>query len=287
MTSGPPSTPPGWYDDGSGRQRWWDGTQWTDHYLDEQGGGGAAPAAGGSDPFDAPTRIGTPQADTPPADQTMLAGQGGAPGPAGYTPPAQTGPTPSAQPGAAPYGGGAPQAPAWQQPAGGYAAPGGAPGGYGAPGGPGGMPPGFIPPGTGGGNASQKRMILIVGGAIAAVLLLVIVFAVALGGGGPEKTVEDFFGAVQDGDCDGVDLLSEDFQDLGGVSKSDCEDQGGDDYFGNTDDECELEIRDVDEDGDKADVDYRVTGCDDSDNNERATAKLVKEDGDWRIDGFE
>ena len=22
---------PGWYDDGSGRQRWWDGQQWTDH----------------------------------------------------------------------------------------------------------------------------------------------------------------------------------------------------------------------------------------------------------------
>ncbi|MGB3376178.1 MAG: DUF2510 domain-containing protein [Microbacterium sp.] len=27
------STPAGWYDDGSGRQRWWDGTQWTEHYA--------------------------------------------------------------------------------------------------------------------------------------------------------------------------------------------------------------------------------------------------------------
>lgn len=26
-------TPPGWYDDGSGRQRWWDGQQWADRYL--------------------------------------------------------------------------------------------------------------------------------------------------------------------------------------------------------------------------------------------------------------
>ena len=25
------STPAGWYDDGSGRKRWWDGTQWTEH----------------------------------------------------------------------------------------------------------------------------------------------------------------------------------------------------------------------------------------------------------------
>lgn len=25
----------GWYDDGSGRQRWWDGSQWTNHFADE------------------------------------------------------------------------------------------------------------------------------------------------------------------------------------------------------------------------------------------------------------
>ncbi|MFF2485693.1 DUF2510 domain-containing protein [Microbacterium sp. NPDC058062] len=25
---------PGWYDDGSGKQRWWDGTHWTDQYID-------------------------------------------------------------------------------------------------------------------------------------------------------------------------------------------------------------------------------------------------------------
>lgn len=27
------STPAGWYDDGSGRQRWWDGAQWTENYA--------------------------------------------------------------------------------------------------------------------------------------------------------------------------------------------------------------------------------------------------------------
>ncbi|WP_243074637.1 PH domain-containing protein [Microbacterium sp. SS28] len=30
------STPAGWYDDGSGRQRWWDGAQWTEHFADQQ-----------------------------------------------------------------------------------------------------------------------------------------------------------------------------------------------------------------------------------------------------------
>ena len=25
------ATPPGWYPDGSGNNRWWDGSQWTDH----------------------------------------------------------------------------------------------------------------------------------------------------------------------------------------------------------------------------------------------------------------
>ncbi len=31
---------PGWYDDGAGRQRWWDGQAWTDQYQDSP----AAPA---------------------------------------------------------------------------------------------------------------------------------------------------------------------------------------------------------------------------------------------------
>lgn len=30
------STPAGWYDDGTGRLRWWDGGQWTEHFADQQ-----------------------------------------------------------------------------------------------------------------------------------------------------------------------------------------------------------------------------------------------------------
>lgn len=40
----------GWYDDGSGRKRWWDGDQWTEHYatvvVDESTESTASPASG-------------------------------------------------------------------------------------------------------------------------------------------------------------------------------------------------------------------------------------------------
>ncbi|BDZ39591.1 DUF2510 domain-containing protein [Microbacterium suwonense] len=39
------STPAGWYDDGSGRQRWWDGTQWTDNYAPGQAAASASAQA--------------------------------------------------------------------------------------------------------------------------------------------------------------------------------------------------------------------------------------------------
>jgi hypothetical protein len=47
MTSpqGPGQTPAGWYPDpsGSGQQRYWDGSQWTEHYAPAAGQGGYAP----------------------------------------------------------------------------------------------------------------------------------------------------------------------------------------------------------------------------------------------------
>lgn len=43
------TTPAGWYDDGSGRQRWWDGQQWTEHFAPESAPETSAAAAAGSD----------------------------------------------------------------------------------------------------------------------------------------------------------------------------------------------------------------------------------------------
>lgn len=43
------TTPAGWYDDGSGRQRWWDGEQWTEHFAPE------APAPEATTPPEQPT----------------------------------------------------------------------------------------------------------------------------------------------------------------------------------------------------------------------------------------
>ena len=60
------SIPAGWYDDGSGKQRWWDGEAWTEHFTDpaaeaetpvyqaQPQGQPYAPAAG-HQPYAAPT----------------------------------------------------------------------------------------------------------------------------------------------------------------------------------------------------------------------------------------
>lgn len=61
------STPAGWYDDGSGRQRWWDGTQWTDHFAPAQPEATPEAPAAASTP-DSPTEQYAPYA--PPVAQT-------------------------------------------------------------------------------------------------------------------------------------------------------------------------------------------------------------------------
>ncbi|MDQ0648919.1 hypothetical protein QFZ53_003115 [Microbacterium natoriense] len=75
------NAPAGWYDDGSGRQRWWDGSQWTEHFYaqaeaaasaqpaDIAPAGAAAPVAPAADaaPF-APPYVMAIGATTPGAD---------------------------------------------------------------------------------------------------------------------------------------------------------------------------------------------------------------------------
>lgn len=125
------STPAGWYDDGSGRQRWWDGQQWTEHYAPEQNPA-SAESTGQAEPGG--------QAVSGPAASDQQAPAH--PGAVAYEPPAYEAPA-SGAPG---YGDGAP---AYQAPA--YGAPGyddGVPA-YGAPGygAPGYAAPGYAAPG--------------------------------------------------------------------------------------------------------------------------------------------
>ncbi len=284
------STPAGWYPDGQGNERWWDGTRWTDDTRPLGGGAPPAPAAPAAPSGDRPG-AGTPPsggaATPPPADATMVApARGGAPG----------------QPASPAYGapgGAAPAQPGPPQP--GYGAPGGqAPGagpgtpvygtpqpGFGGGGGPGIPPnyrqptPSWAPGGSGGGKG--MKMVALIGGALAVLMLLVVVALVFLGGNSPTSVTEDFFSAVQDGDCDGYyDSLSKDTQKL--VKKSDCKDDP-DEFLNTKDGEgCEIEVSDEKVDGDDATVKYKIKDCDSDDENDSGELDLVKEDGDWKID---
>ncbi|WP_460797653.1 DUF2510 domain-containing protein [Microbacterium sp. GXF0217] len=71
------STPAGWYDDGSGRQRWWDGTKWTDQFAPE------SPATdAGVPPYASNAPVGSPaQGDSAPYAAAAPAGSGVKPKP--------------------------------------------------------------------------------------------------------------------------------------------------------------------------------------------------------------
>lgn len=260
-----PTTPPGWYPDGQGAQRWWDGSQWTER---------------------------TQPADAPEA------------------PAASAGPGSSASAGDQPP----PPPPPWEapqdQPPGAYGAAGPAQPGQ----------PGFAAPAGGGGS---KKLLLIIGAAVLALLLLCAIGGVVLamiGGDDPEDAVEDYFDAfveddytqqcelrsersrtalLKDADVDDCRAYAEQAEARAEEFTADYEERFDESYEDIQDEmDYALEITDVKEEGDEAFVDYEVTSTYSGDNQtyiddtlggktthtEDGTMRLVKEDGDWKVD---
>ena len=140
--------------------------------------------------------------------------------------------------------------------------------------------------------APKKRTGLVIG--IVAALVLVgggIVAAVLLLGGGdgpssddPAATVEAFVDAARDGDCDAVeDLLTDDGKALFGGDA--CAEGVDASATGVDTDDVDVEVGDATEDGDTATVPvtYTAPGTEEI----GIDYSLVKQDGDWLIDGFD
>lgn len=303
-----PTTPPGWYPDGQGGQRWWDGTQWTEHTQPP--------------PADTPLE---PQAPQLPGDQATVVAPNRA---ADFNPgqnPAQ----------GQPYGAPSGQQPSGQQP---FGQPAGQPV-YGQPAGqqaygqPGygqqfGQPNYGAGTGGSGGSGGKGKLFAIIGGGLAALLFVIILLVVLLkvvGGGGAEGTAKDYLEAQNYFDPDfkaQCELLVEDAQDdlLEGADADDCDEYAQDqeeEYEDQLEEELDsscdvtfddvrgdvdykVEIKDVDEKGDdEAVVSYEITTeftgdkdvleeCgedeDDAEESYESELKVVQEDGDWRVD---
>ena len=128
-------------------------------------------------------------------------------------------------------------------------------------------------------------MVALIGGALALLMLLVVAALIfVIGGNSPTSTTEDFFSAIQDGDCDQFyDAASKDLQDVVG-DKDECEDDPDEFLESESIQGCDLEVTDEKIDGKKATVKYDVTGCDDEEDDEKdGELGLVQEDGDWKI----
>ena len=305
-----PSTPPGWYPDGQGGQRWWDGSQWTEHTQPPAGDAPADPVAPAE-----PAEPAAPEAPAAPASPARPSGPGVpggdlptqvAPNRASNYPAGQPGQPASDQPQAQQPQ--QPQQPVYGAPTGSYGQPTGQ-AGYGQ------QPFGGSTAASGGSGGGKGKLIAIIGGAIGAVLLVIILlfvlFTVILGGG-PEDVASDYLEANADGDFEeACELSSKEHQESAfeGTDASECgeleeaiaksfEEQGipgYDNYEDLFDDiEYDFEIGDVSEKEESATVEYTYTveyTGDEEDfggvfdqKDQDAEIGLVKEDGDWKVD---
>lgn len=209
------TTPPGWYDDGRGALRWWDGAQWTEHVQTPDAEPAAVDAAAdplATEPVEpAPTLADAATGTAPAADSTAPAADGAALAADGTAPAAY---------GAAPATDGAAPTPPYETaPEGGYAP--SAPPGY-----PGGFPGGATPSGAFiSATEPKKSKLWILWVVLGVVLLGIVILATVLipiligmfgtttnGGSGGMPTAEDEDAAVAavelydeawgTGDCD-------------------------------------------------------------------------------------
>ncbi|MFC7375287.1 hypothetical protein ACFQS2_07030 [Brachybacterium sp. GCM10030267] len=161
------------------------------------------------------------------------------------------------------------------------------------PGSPYGPPPatpgGPAVPAAGGRGGSRRRVWWIVGGCsalavagIALIIAAVLVWALLLRAT-PQETVENYYEAWETRDCQGyLDSVTDRYREENGVTCEDVEAEHPRDVS-----EDEFEIRDVTVDGDAATVQAYEEFTDQEGTRISGVAEfdLVRQDGDWLIDG--
>jgi hypothetical protein len=132
-------------------------------------------------------------------------------------------------------------------------------------------------------NGPQKRLARIFIACLAALSLAAFAGCGPFGGDSPEDVIKDFSEAVADGDGEkACDLVTDEYreQELGGDQ---CEEQVEQGAEAASDEELDrlrdIEVSDVEEDGDKATAKVKAEGEDEDE------VELEKVDGDWKLSG--